>query len=300
MSRTQGIVQGDLAQPDGQIFLFPKQVILASEASTIHKIAAGEYSQRTSSTSDAYTFVGILEDILRVGMQDDLQEAFGSSDAGGAQGLPVGVTQTLATGNITAGSAVSVTVKSTVGFQAGNWVLVDTVASTVQEACQIQSITSATVMVLKTVVNSHTAVFPIAQNLFTTPAGVTGRPPYTGMSQLTPVTAPRPKGIRVKGVTVNYAVNTTAITVPTVGLYATSYSYGAAPVVTTLITNATNGLLVGAASEPYSIPVPVPIANRGFTVTPNSVISVEFDFTTGGSGSVDVLGFVLSCDFNYT
>lgn len=304
MSRTQGRLQADLANFDGFVPLLPGadlvQVTLASETSTVHKIASGEYSLRTASTSSAYTFLGGVTGLIyRLGMQDDLQEFFGSARAGGAQGLPIGWPLTYATSSTTAGTSVSVTVESTVGFVAGQYVLVDTVASTVQEYCQITSITSSTVMVLASMAHAHTAPFPIAANVFTTPAGVSGRPPFTGLSQLTPVTSARPKGIEVTGLIVDYIVNTTAITVPTVGLYATTYAYGAAPSVTTLITQATNGLQVAAATTPYTIPVPVPIANQEFINTSNTFLSVEFDFTTGSSGSVDVLGVYIGVNYNY-
>jgi hypothetical protein len=263
------------------------------------KIAAGEYSLRTSSATQAYGFVGAVSGIYRMGMQDDLQEFFGSLRAGGAQGLPIGQPTTLATASITAGTLVSVTVDSTVNFFAGQYVLVDTVASGVQEYCQISSITNATTMVLVSVKNSHTAVFPIAANIFTTPAGVSGRPPFTGLSQLTPVTAARPKGLNPVGLWVNYIVNTTAITVPVCALYATQYVYGVAPTITTLISSATNNLQTAAATTSYTIPVPVPVANQGFIITPNTVITAEFDFTSGASGTVDVLGMWLQVAFNY-
>jgi hypothetical protein len=304
MSRTQGPLQADMPQPDGLIPLFPGQDIIqipvAAETSAMHKIAAGEYSLRTASASDAYEFVGsVSKAIYRCGMQDDLQEFFGSAQAGGAMGLAVGHRTTLATASITAGAGVSVTVDSTVGFSAGSRVLVDTVASGVQEICVIQSITSATAMVLVNVVNAHAAVFPISQNIFTTPAGVSGRPPYAGMSQLTPVTAPRPKGISFKQIYISYIVNTTAITVPTCAMYATTYAYGTAPVVTTLIASGTNGLQTAASTTPYVIPVPVPVANQGYITLPNTFVTIEFDFTSGASGTVDILGMEATCSFNY-
>jgi hypothetical protein len=305
MSRTQGRIQADLPNTDGYVPLMPGadifQAVLAAETSAYHKIAAGEYSIRTTSASDAYSIIGGVTGIVyRVGMQDDLQEQFGSARAGGAQGLPVGVPLTLGTSSPSAGSLVSVTVDSTVGFSAGQAVLVDTVASGVQEYSFVSSITSGTVMVLTTLAHAHTGPFPIAANVFTTPAGVSGRPPFTGLSQLTPVTAPRGKGIAITGVVVDYIVNTTAITVPTVGVYATQVVNGVAVSPTTLLTQATNGLATAAAATPYSIPVALPVASQGFIVTPNTFVSIEFDFTTASTGSVDVLGMAVGVNFNYT
>lgn len=76
-------------------------------------------------------------------------------------GTATGVSTT-ATVSISSGELVSVTVLSTAGFSANQYVLVDTVGSGVQEYCQIQSITSSTVMVLLSVVNDHTEPFPVA------------------------------------------------------------------------------------------------------------------------------------------
>ena len=304
MPRTQSTYNQDTPFGDGQIPLSPGADIVqiaGSGTSAYTRIAAGEYSLRTATASVAYTFIGGATGLIyRVGVQDDLQEYYGSSRAGGSNLYPVGVPLTLATASTVAGTNVSVTVESTVGFTAGQYVTVDTVASGKQEFTQIVSITSGTVMVLANLVNSHTALFPVAANLFTTPAGVSGRPPYAGYSELTPVTSPRPKGINIKGLSVIYAVNTTAITVPTVGLYATSYANNVAASVTTLISQATNGLATAAQTNPYVIPVPVPLASQNFIVTPSTLVTVEFDFTNGTTAAgVDVLGFVLNCNFNY-
>lgn len=302
MSRTQATIQGDTSQPDGTIALLPGADVVATSASgatTLFKIATGEFSLRAAAAS-AYVLFGSLGGmIFRTGMQDDLQSFFGSQRAGGAQGLPIGSPQTLATASTVAGTAVSITVLSTIDFLPGAYVTIDTVASGVQEFTQILSITSATVMVVRTLVNSHTALFPVAANLFTTYAGATGRPPFTGASQLTPVTAARPKGISFEQLTVIYQVTTTAITVPTVGMFATQYFNNAAPVTTTLIAQATNGLQTATQAQPYVIPVSVPLAASNFIVTPNTVVVVEFDFTNS-TGTVDFLGFVLTCEFNYT
>jgi hypothetical protein len=302
MSRTQAIIQGDTPQADGTVSLLPGADFVATSASgatTLFKIATGEFSLRAAAAS-AYVIFGSLGGmIFRTGIQDDLQSFFGSSRAGGAQGLPIGSPQTLATASTVAGSSVSITVLSTVGFLPFQYVTIDTVASGVQEFTQILSITSPTVMVVRTLVNSHTAFFPVAANLFTTYTGATGRPPFTGASELTPVTVPRPKGISFLQLSVIYQVTTTAITVPTVGLFATQYFNNAAPVTTTLIAQATNGLQTATQAQPYVIPVPVPIAAQNFIVTPNTQVSVEFDFTNS-TGTVDILAFILTCKFNYT
>jgi hypothetical protein len=302
MSRTQAVPQGDTPQPDGTIALLPGADVVATSASgatTLFKVATGEFSLRAAAASSYVLFGSLGGMIFRTGMQDDLQSFFGSTRAGGAQGLAIGSPQTLATASTVAGTAVSITVLSTIDFLPFQYVTIDTVASGVQEFTQILSITSATVMVVRALVNSHTALFPVAANLFTTYAGATGRPPFAGASQLTPVTVARPKGISFEQLTVIYQVTTTAITVPTVGMFATQYFNNAAPVTTTIIAQATNGLQTATQAQPYVIPVSIPLANQNFIVTPNTVVVVEFDFTNS-TGTVDFLGFVLTAEFNYT
>src|ERR1700689_3141223 len=144
MSRTQNRFESDVAFPDGLIPLMPGADIVSIGAGVapLTRVAAGEYSFLTSSLSTAYTFVGgITGLVFRGGVQDNLQEAFGSSRAGGAQGLSIGAPQTFLNGGISAGTLVNVTVQSTVGITAGAYIQLDTVASGVQEYIQVSSVT---------------------------------------------------------------------------------------------------------------------------------------------------------------
>jgi hypothetical protein len=304
MARTVSRLQGDQPFSDMMIPLIAGadivQVTGSGGASAMTKIAAGEYSLRTSTASQAYVFMGGCSSLVfRNGLQDDYQEAFGSSRAGGSAGLPIGFPQTLVTASTVAGTSVTLTVMSSVNFFVGQKLTVDTSASGVQEFTYITSIPSGTSIVVASLSNSHTANFPISGNLFTTPGPRTGRPPFTGLSQLTPQTSAPLKGINIQQLVLIYAVNTTAITVPTVGMYAAQYFNNVAPTITTLITQATNNLATAAQTNPYMITVPVPVANQGFVVTPNTVVTVEFDFTTASTGNVDVIAFILNGQYNY-
>ena len=302
MSRTQTRFESDSAYLDGIIPLLPGADILAtgaSGASALTRIAAGEFSLRATAAA-AYVIMGGASSLIyRTGLQDNLQENFGSNRAGGAQGLPVGVPLNYLNGSIVAGTNVNVTVFSTVGMVAGAYALLDTVASGVQEFIRIVSITSATVFVAASILNSHASGAPIQMNNFTTPAGASGAPPFTGLSQLTPQTGFRPKGVLIKSLTVAYIISTAAITVPTIGLTSAFYTATTAPVITTMITNATNGLATATQATPYVTVIPVPVANQAWITTPQTAVTVEMDFTNG-AGTVDILGFFLGCSFNYT
>ena len=304
MARTVSRLVADQPFADLVISLSPSgdiiQIPVAAETVKATAIAAGEYSWRTQSASLPYKFAGAASGLIfRLGQQDDYQEAFGSARAGDAVGAPVGFPQTLVTASTVAGSAVTLTVMSSVNFAVGQFLTVDTVASGVQEFAEITAIGSGTSITVNKLVNAHTANFPIAAGLFTTPGPRIGRPPFTGLSQLTPQTVAPGKGINFQQLNVIIAINATAITVPTVGMYVAQFVNGVAPTITAIIPQATNNLPTAAAAQPYVIPVPVPVANQGFIVTRDTVVSVELDFTTGASGSVDVLGFELYGQYNY-
>ena len=302
MSRTQNRLDADTPQSDGQLPI-PGTDFVNTNASvtTYSKIAFGEYSLHCATSATAYQAVGGLNaTTLRTGVQDALQELYGSYRAGGAQGLPVGIPLTYATAAVTVPApSYSQAVVSSVGMSAGQSVTLDTVASGKQEFTTILSVTNATTIVLANVTQTHSNGFPIFVNNYTTPAGVSGFPPYTGLSQLTPVVSARPKGIKITQVTLNYLVGTANISAQTVGLAYVTYANGVAAAVTTLIANATNALPVAFGATPYAWVIPVPIANQVWINPFNSFVSVEFDFTTGTSGTVDVLGATLSCQYNF-
>ena len=300
MSRTQLRFESDQAFTDGQLAIPGADFVAVVGATTYAKIAFGEYSLHCAASATAYTVIaGINSAVFRTGMQDNLQEQFGSNRAGGAQGLAVGQPVTYLNGGITAGQNVNVTVQSTVGILANSYVLVDTVASGVQEYVRVVSITSGTVFVAASIANTHASGAPVAANVFTSPASATGTPPFTGLTQLTPLTAPRPKGIKITSLTISYLVGTANISAQTIGLAAATYANGVAPVITTLIANATNNLPVAFGATTYAWVIPVPVAQQVWLNTFNTVVAVEFDFTTGTSGTVDVLGATLGCSFNF-
>lgn len=299
MSRTQSRVDSDTPYLDGQLPIPGIAFVATTGATTFSRVAAGEFSLHCAASATAYVTAGMIDcAILRTGVQDFLQEQFGSARAGGAQGLSVGQPLTLSTGSIVAGSGVTINVLSTVGFLAGAFVTLDTVASGVQEFTQILSITSATAMVVATVKNSHTTPFPITANLYTTPGGISGIPPFSGVSQLTPP-ASRPKGILIKSLSITYLVGVANISAQTISLTLATYQESVAPTVTTLIASAANGLPVAFQATPHVLTIPVPVANQAWLTTFNSQVAIEFDFTTGTSGTVDILGATLGCSFNF-
>src|SRR5215472_16490669 len=99
MSRTASGIQDDTPTPDMLVPLMPGadvvQVIVATEATKIIRVAAGQYALQTATASVAYTVLGGVTGLIyRTGVQDDYQQAFGSARAGGSAGLPINWPQT--------------------------------------------------------------------------------------------------------------------------------------------------------------------------------------------------------------
>lgn len=308
MSRTQGRLDSDRWQADGIIALSAFDLATVTGTGVLTRIAAGEFSLRFSNLNTACVVGGTLSGpVFRTGLQDYLQEQFGSLAAGGSAGARVPGFSSYTTSSLAAGNNVSIPVLTSgltsgsvqSGFIVGSQVTIDSGAS--QEFATITGVADATHITVNTLAKTHSSGVIVSQNAFTTPAGVSGPPPFSGINQLTPVTAPRPKGIRLQSISVIYQITgASGITVPTVGVFQTTYGYATAPVVTTLLAQATNGLLTAANAQPYITLIPIANANKIWLTNNNEIITVELDFTSGAATSVlDVLGIQFNVDFNY-
>lgn len=302
MSRTQGLYTYDSAFPDGIITFSPTDMQIAAGTGTgaFTRIASGEWSLRVSTNTVSQVMVPISGSLRRYGMQDFLQAQFGTKLLTGSTGLPVGWPTTLSTGSSVAGTSINVAVLSSVNFVVGAVCLVDTVASGVQELATISAIPDGTHITFATLANAHTTPFPITQNTFNTPAGVSGIPPFTGITQLTPVTAFRPKGLLIKQITPRYVINTASLTTNTIGITETQYAENTSPTATvnTILTNAANGLGTAFRANVYVTPIPIPVANQKFFTNRNSDITIEWDVTNNG-GTIDLLGVDVDVSFIY-
>lgn len=293
MSRTQGRVDGDTGYGDGHIFFSALDGTLTLGAGTATRNGSGSFSLNIGASATTVLTIPLSALLFRYGVQDWLQEQFGSGQAGGAQGFSVGGATCLSTASASAGTSVAVTVNTTVGFTAGRDVLAGT------QKTSIVSITDGTHMVLAILTATLASNSIITENLFTTPAGVTGPPPFTGTTQFTPVTAPRPKGIGIKAIYPVYAIAGASLTLNTIGLTKTVFTPGnTAPVVTSLLADAANGLGTATNAQPYLTPInfatPVP-----YQVSKYSEYSIEWDVTTAAGGSVQLFGIFIDVAYNY-
>jgi hypothetical protein len=297
MSRTQGRNDADTAYGDGHVFIPIGAGNLTSGTGTYTRNASGSYSVNLGNSQTAVLGIPLRDLILRYGVQDWLQEQFGSAVSGGAQGLTVGGYTALVSTTAAAGTNVNVAVNTSVGFTVGRKVLAGT------QNTFITAIPDATHITLASLTASLTAGLTITQDLFTTPAGLTGAPPYTAgtnapPNNLLPVTAPRPKGIALKAIYPVYAAAGAALSLNTIGITKTVFANNTAPAVTTILANAANGLATATQAQPYVTPINLatPIT---FLTSKYSEYIIEWDVTTAGGGTAQLFGIFVDIGFNY-
>lgn len=299
MPRTQKRYLSDQGYTDGQIFISALSGIYTSGTVTATvDTDPGVYSMHVGNTQTVLGIFPLNDALFRYGMNDDLQEQFGSSWAaisavGGAQGQAYPGFTTYGTSSVTAGSAVSIPVQSSSGFLVGNAVTIDT--STSQEVAVITAIADAT-HITATIAKNHTAPFVVSNNSFTTPAGVTGPPPFTGVTEFTSVTSPRPKGVKIKTVYPWYSVAGASLSSGTIGVYQTVAANNVAPAVTTLL--AATNLVLTTQAQPrlpaFSLGTSAPWITNKF-----SQVNLELNLVTAGGGTAVLYGIFLDVDFNY-
>lgn len=296
MSRTQGRLDSDTAYGDGHVFFSALDGTLTSGTGTATRNGAGSFSLNLGNTQTAVLTIPLTALIFRYGVQDWLQEQFGSTIAGGAQGLSVPGFTALVTTTASAGTNVNVAVNTSTGFTVGRKVLAGT------QNTFITAIPDSTHITLAVLTASLTAGLTISQDLFTTPAGISGAAPYAGGGTappgfMTPVTA-RPKGIALKALYPVYAIAGAAASLNTIGITKTVFANNAAPVVTNVLANAANGLATATQAQPYLTPInfSTPVT---FQTTKYAEYSIEWDVTTPGGGTAQLFGIFLDLAYNF-
>lgn len=131
------------------------------------------------------------------------------------------------------------------------------------------------------------------------PYQVSGRPPFTGATQLTPLIGTRPKGFKVTDITLVYQVNTANLTSINVQVNKTVYANNVALAQTILLANAANGLQITAQTLPYVTKVPITPANVLFNTTDNSEIHAELAVVTPASSVFRLYRAYIHGQFNY-
>lgn len=128
-----------------------------------------------------------------------------------------------------------------------------------------------------------------------TPAGVSGRPPFTGQTQLSPVLVSRPKGIKITDITLVYQIAGAALTLHTCRIDKAIFANNVANAISAILASAANGLATAIQANPYVTKVPV---NTIFNVSDNSELVVEVAATTQAAGTYRFYGCIVHCSYN--
>jgi hypothetical protein len=130
---------------------------------------------------------------------------------------------------------------------------------------------------------------PAPPATFSTPAGVSGPPPFTGITQLTPVTVARPKGISITSITPIATVTT--LVASTFTLNQVAFVNGVAPAVTAIINALSAPIPVSTDNvTPITIAAPVYLTNL------NAQYILNWNITAGAG---TLYGIRLGVQYNY-
>jgi hypothetical protein len=127
------------------------------------------------------------------------------------------------------------------------------------------------------------------------PEDVRGFPPFTGASELTPVTAPWPKGIEINDVTLVYGITGAALTSQTPSLESTLFANNAAPVATSV--PLTGALATATQTQPYVTKMTV--NSPAFTVADLTGLFFDLVVVTAASGAYNLYGAFVHATFNF-
>lgn len=297
--RTKTRWMSDQAVPDGQIFIPASSTWVTGGTAAWTRNGSGDASLHFGNGQTGVMMISLDGVLARSGSQENLQEQFGAGAMApfGAGNSAVGVPTTKSTASASASPGnVTISVVNGNGFAAGNIAVIDTGANL--EYQRIISATATTIVVQRLTL-SHTSPFTISQHGFYTPADVTGPPPFTGVTQLTPVTSARPKGVAFLAITPVYIIGAADATTLTIGLTQTAFSDNTAVSggVTSILAVGANGLVKTQRANPYVTYIPTTV--QTMRTTRNSQFTIEWNVTTPGGGTADIYGVFVDVAFNY-
>lgn len=129
--------------------------------------------------------------------------------------------------------------------------------------------------------------------------GVTGRPPFTGNTQITPVAGNRLKGIKLLSMKCIYLVTGAALTGHTLRVDKTVYANNAALAISAILANGANGLQTAIQANPYVTAVALAAGQQIYRVSDLSQYTIEIAPTTQGGGAFRLYGIEVLCEFNF-
>lgn len=131
------------------------------------------------------------------------------------------------------------------------------------------------------------------------PAGVTGRPPFAGISQLTPLSAFRLKGLKILNFKVIYLISTNPLSSHTCRMDKTVFANNVANAITPILASAANGLATAAQANPYVTTVTLAAAQQIYRISDLSEYVIEVAPTTPVGGAYRMYGVQVGVEFNF-
>lgn len=129
--------------------------------------------------------------------------------------------------------------------------------------------------------------------------GVTGRPPFTGNTQITPVAGNRLKGIKLLSMKCIYLITGAALTGHTLRVDKTVYANNAALAISAILAVAANGLQTAIQANPYVTAVALAAGQQIYRVSDLSQYTIEQAPTTQAAGAFRLYGIEVLCEFNF-
>jgi hypothetical protein len=124
-----------------------------------------------------------------------------------------------------------------------------------------------------------------------------GNPPFTGATQLTPLTANIPKGIKILDITMVYGITTAAITSQTMTLQKAVFANTTAVAVTGITLSTAVALATASTTNPYVTKIAV--SSPAYTVTDLTNLTIENTISIAATAAYNLYGAFIHCSFNF-
>lgn len=124
-------------------------------------------------------------------------------------------------------------------------------------------------------------------------------PAMSALQELTPRTAFKQKGIRIKSFDVIYLVSGATMTALTCRVDQSLFVNNVAVATTNILASAANGLTATVQTNPFVINVPIATPTGQFLITPDQLYIIEVAAQTAGGGTFVLYGVDILFDLNF-
>ena len=124
-----------------------------------------------------------------------------------------------------------------------------------------------------------------------------GNPPFTGATQLTPLSAFVPKGIEIADITLVYSIGTAALTSQTMTLKSALFANTTAVSVSAVTLSTATALATASTTNPYVTKIAV--SAPAYTVADLTGLSIDNVVVAPASAIYNLYGAFVHCTFNH-